>query len=264
MRFGRGDRLFERLAGAGGGRSAAADHSGDGGAPALWRTRRHGAETWEGLDHAGDQTWLRGRTGGLARETLQQALLFPATRLVARPTIRGADDLYSTPQPAVIAANHSSDLDTPLILSALPRSWRTRTLVGAAEDRFYRRRRYAISTELWIGTFAFDRGAEGRGLAQAATLLRDGMNVLLYPQGTRSHGLGGFRAGVARLAVACDVPIVPVHVGGTALLMPKDRGLTQRGRCTVTFGPPLHPDPAEEPRDFAARLSAAIARLALP
>jgi len=114
-----------------------------------------------------------------------------------------------------------------------------------------------------VGTFAFDRGAEGRGLAQAAILLREGTNVLLYPQGTRSVGLGGFRAGVARLAVACDVPVVPVHVGGTALLMPKDRGITQRGRCTVTFGGPLHPDPAEEPRDFAARLSAAIASLAV-
>jgi hypothetical protein len=45
--------------------------------------------------------------------------------------------------------------------------------------------------------------------------------------------------------------------------MPKDRGLTQRGRCSVTFGAPLHPDRAEEPRDFAARLSAAIASLAV-
>jgi 1-acyl-sn-glycerol-3-phosphate acyltransferase len=230
---------------------------------ARWRTSRIGAEAWGTLDRVGDQTWLRGRAGGLAREALQQALLFPAVRVVARPTVRGADDLYSAPQPAIIAANHSSDLDTPLILGALPRSWRTRTLVGAAEDRFYRSARYAVATEAWIGTFAFDRGAEGRGLAQAATLLRDGTNVLLYPQGTRSHGLGGFRAGVARLALACDVPVVPVHVGGTALLMPKDRGLTQRGRCTVAFGAPLHPDPGEEPRDFAARLTAAVASLAV-
>jgi 1-acyl-sn-glycerol-3-phosphate acyltransferase len=228
-----------------------------------WKPSRIGAQAWETLDRAGDQRWLRGRAGSLAREALQQTILFPATRVVARPTIRGADDLHSTPQPAIIAANHSSDLDTPLILDALPRSWRTRTLVGAAEDRFYRRGAIAVATELWVGTFAFDRGAEGRGLAQAATLLREGSNVLLYPQGTRSVGLGGFRAGVARLAVACDVPVVPVHVGGTALLMPKDRGLTQRGRCSVTFGAPLHPDPAEEPRDFAARLSAAIASLAV-
>jgi hypothetical protein len=102
MRFARGDRLFERLAG--GGRGAAAGSGGDGHAPARWRTSGLGAEAWDELDHAGDQTWLRGRAGGFAREALQQALLFPATRLVARPTIRGADDLYSTPQPAVIAA----------------------------------------------------------------------------------------------------------------------------------------------------------------
>ena len=47
---------------------------------------------------------------------------------------------------------------------------------------------------------------------------------------------------------------------GSAL--PAD-ALEVTGRCSVTFGAPLHPDRAEEPRDFAARLSAAIASLAV-
>ncbi len=68
-----------------------------------------------------------------------------------------------------------------------------------------------------------------------------GTNVLLYPQATRRHGLEGFRTGVARLAAAAGVPIVPVHVGGSALLMPKGRGLHQRGDTQVAFGPPLYP-----------------------
>ena len=84
-----------------------------------WKPSRIGAEAWQTLDRAGDQHWLRGRAGNLARETLQKTVLFPATRFVARPTVRGADDLHATPQPAIIAANHSSDLDTPLILDAL-------------------------------------------------------------------------------------------------------------------------------------------------
>ena len=231
---------------------------------ARWKPSRIGAEAWETLDRAGDQHWLRGRAGNLAREALQKTVLFPATRFVARPTVRGAErSALHAP-----AGDHRGE---PLLRprhAAHPR--RAAALLALADARrrgggplLPPRARSRSITELWIGTFAFDRGAEGRGLAQAATLLRDGTNVLLYPQGTRSVGLGGFRAGVARLAVACDVPVVPVHVGGTALLMPKDRGLTQRGRCTVTFGGPLHPDRAEEPRDFAARLSAAIASLAV-
>ena len=174
----------------------------------------------------------------------------------------GAQALHHAPQPAVIAANHASDLDTPLVLAARPRSWRVRTVVAAAEDRFYRRARYAVATSLWIDTFPFDRGGDGRGLAQAASFLRAGRNVLIYPQGTRSAGLEGFRAGVGRLCVATGVPLVPVHVGGTALLMPKHRGPIQRGSSTVRFGRPLAPGPGEEGDAFAERVTAAIAELA--
>ena len=230
-----------------------------------WPTQTVGGGEWAAAaEPVPDMEWLRSPAATLARETLQQGLLFPAARFVARPEVVGAGDLEHAPQPAVLAANHSSDLDTPLILGALPREWRSRTLVGAAADRFYRRRRYALPTAFFIGTFPFDRSGDGRGLARAATLMGEGWNLLLYPQATRSQGvLGGFRSGVARLCVTAQVPAIPVHVGGTALLMPKGRGLSQRGMSRVAFGRPLMPGD-EEPAEFGERLSAAIADLALP
>jgi 1-acyl-sn-glycerol-3-phosphate acyltransferase len=219
-------------------------------------------DPWAILDRAEDQAWLR-RTGpALVREVLQQTLLFPATRLVARPRVTGADDLGAVPQPAVIAANHASDLDTPLVLAALPRVWRARTVVAAAEDRFHRSTPVAVATSLWVDVFPFDRSGDRRGLARAATFLDAGRNVLLYPQGTRQAGLEGFRAGVGRLCVAVGVPLVPVHVGGTALLMPKGRGILQRGTTTVRFGRPLAPEPGEDGEAFSGRASAVIAALA--
>ena len=136
------------------------------------------------------------------REVAQQALLFPATRLVAQPTVIGAADLIHAPQPAILAPNHESDIDTPLVLLSLPHAWRAHTVVGAASDRFYRKRGYAIASGFWINTFPFDRGGgQRRGLAAAAAHLRDGRNVLLFPQGTRGAGPEGYRAGVAELAL---------------------------------------------------------------
>jgi len=252
MRFSTGGRGLERLAGS----------SSDSAPRGRWRTHRTGADPWSDRE-IGDIPWLRRRVPSLAREALQGALLFPATRLVARPRILGADDLVHAPQPAVIAPNHASDIDTPLILSALPRSWRVRTVVGAASDRFYRRRRYALMAGLWINTFPFDRRGEGRGLAEAARLLREGHNVLLYPQATRASGtMEGFRAGVARLCAATGVPLVPVYAGGTATIMPKGRGLSRRGAATVAFGAPLWAGPDEDPHAFAARAQETIAALA--
>ncbi len=258
MRFPTAGRTLERLAGGGGGGGGARDPR----PPARWRTIRSGADPWRGGDEVADQEWLRGPAASLVREGLQQTLLFPVARIIARPEVFGAEDLMHVPQPAVIAPNHASDIDTPLILAALPRAWRSRTVVGAASDRFYRRRAYAISSGLWINTFPFGRGSDLRGLADAAELLRSGHNVLLYPQATRSAGqIEGFRSGVARLCLATGAPLLPVHVAGTALIMPASRGLTQRGRATVRFGRPLNAFVGESADELMVRARAAIAEL---
>ncbi len=256
MRFSTGGGRLERLAGA-------APSTRPPAAPHRWRTVRAGGDAWPSGAEVGDQEWLRRPAASLAREGLQQALLFPVARAIARPRVVGAADLMNVPQPAVIAPNHASDIDTPLILGALPRAWRSRTVVGAAADRFYRRRAYALASGLWINTFPFDRSGDLRGLADAAELLRAGHNVLLYPQATRSAGqVEGFRAGVARLCLATGAPLLPVHVAGTALIMPKGRGLTQRGRATVTFGRPIYALPDETSDELIDRTRAAIAHLA--
>ncbi len=193
------------------------------------------------------------------REVAQQALLFPATRVFTQPTVYGADDLIHAPQPAILAPNHESDIDTPLVLLALPYAWRTRTVVGAASDRWYRKRSYAIAAGFWINTFPFDRGGgQRRGLAAAAAHLRDGRNVMLFPQGTRGAGPEGYRAGVAELALTAGVPIIPIHIEGSALVMPKGRGLNRRAKTSVTFARPLHPRPNESPAELTERLRGAI------
>jgi 1-acyl-sn-glycerol-3-phosphate acyltransferase len=255
MRFSTGGRSLELLAG--GGRLGPGS-----GAPARWRTIRTGPDPWSTATPVPDQVWLRSRASAAAREILQQTLLFPVARAVARPRVFGAATLLHCPQPALLAANHASDLDTPLILAALPHAWRSRTVVGAAADRFYQDHPHAVMTGLWINTFPFDRGPSLRGLASAAEFLRAGHNVLLYPQATRSSGqIGGFRSGAARLAVATDTPIVPVYVGGSAMIMPKGRGLIQRGRASVSFGSPIFPQEEATAEELIGRVQASIAAL---
>ena len=125
MKFAQGGRRLEKLAGANKAGSRAPS------APRKWRTVTAGKDPWaeRGVE---DQAWLREPRPALLREIAQQTLLFPATRAVSMPTIIGAEDLVHAPQPAILAPNHESDIDTPLVLLALPHAWRSRTVVGAA------------------------------------------------------------------------------------------------------------------------------------
>ena len=245
MKFAQGGKALERLAGTSGSRPKT---------PRKWRTITVGKDPWRDRT-AEDEAWLREPTPARVREAAQQALLFPATRFLAKPTVIGASDLIHAPQPAILAPNHESDIDTPLVLLSLPYAWRKRTVVGAASDRFYAKRAYALSSGFWINTFPFDRGGgQRRGLAAAAAHLRDGRNVLLYPQGTRGAGPDAYRAGVAELALTADAPIIPIHITGSALIMPKNRGLNRRAKTTVTFARPIHPRPGETPQELTQRM----------
>jgi 1-acyl-sn-glycerol-3-phosphate acyltransferase len=253
MKFAQGGRTLERLAGGNASKRAST--------PRKWRTITVGKDPWR--DRTGeDEAWLREPAPARIREAAQQALLFPATRFLAKPTVIGANDLIHAPQPAILAPNHESDIDTPLVLMSLPHSWRAHTVVGAASDRFYRKRGYAIASGFWINTFPFDRGGgQRRGLAAAAAHLRDGRNVLLFPQGTRGAGPDGYRHGVSELAITAGAPIIPIHIEGTALVMPKGRGLNRRAKTSVTFLRPLHPRAGETPAELTARLQDAIEHL---
>jgi 1-acyl-sn-glycerol-3-phosphate acyltransferase len=146
-------------------------------------------------------------------------------------------------------------MDTPVILSALPRKLRKRTAVAAAADYFYRNKVTASIVSLVFNTVPIERrkgGPTTNGPSHLDTLLDDGWNLLLYPEGTRSRGgaTGRVRRGAAVLATAHNLSIIPIRVTGTADAMPPGRMwpkrlrgklFSRRHRITVSFGEPIPP-----------------------
>jgi 1-acyl-sn-glycerol-3-phosphate acyltransferase len=143
-----------------------------------------------------------------------------------------------------------------VILSALPRKLRKRTVVAAAADYFYRNRVVASLVSLIFNTTPIDRNGGGmsKNGSHLDTLLDQGWNLLLYPEGTRSRSgvPGRIRRGAAVLAAAHGLKIVPIRVTGTREAMPPGRiwpkrlrlrgkTVSKRHRITVSFGEPIQP-----------------------
>lgn len=200
-----------------------------------------------------DQKWARTWVAGVARESFMHFVLNPIMRYYARRRATGREKLSAVKGPVILVANHASHLDTPVILSALPRSLRKRTAVAAAADYFYRNRLVASIVSLIFNTVPIERKGGG-GLSKDGShldkLLDQGWNLLLYPEGTRSRdGMPGpLRRGAAVLAASHDLTIVPIRVTGTAEAMPPgrfwprrrhDRPVPRRHRIEVSFGEPI-------------------------
>jgi len=188
-----------------------------------------------------------------------QLVLIPVIDYYAARRATGRERLASVKGPVILVANHSSHMDTPVILSALPRRLRKRTAVAAAADYFYRNRLVASLVSLLFNTVPIER--RGGGLSKNGShldkLLEQGWSLLLYPEGTRARaGMPRrVRRGAAVLAAAHNLTIVPIRVTGTADAMPPGRvwprrlrrgPLPRRHRIEVSFGEPIPPagDPA--------------------
>src|SRR5690349_97657 len=69
-------------------------------------------------------------------ELLRWMILFPVLRLFATMQVEGREHVCGK-GPYVLAANHASHMDTPLLLAALPLGLRLHTKVAAAADYFF-------------------------------------------------------------------------------------------------------------------------------
>lgn len=159
--------------------------------------------------------------------------------------VDGAQHVPAT-GPAVLAMNHESALDIPMIVTACPR----RITFMAKRELFKNRLVTWALREL--GGFPVDRGRfDLRAIDVALEAIGRGLVVGMYPEGTRSPGrLEPFLPGAAWLAVKTGAPLVPCSISGTEQAGRATR--PGRVRVRVRFREPVHvavePEPAARRR----------------
>jgi 1-acyl-sn-glycerol-3-phosphate acyltransferase len=137
---------------------------------------------------------------------------------------------------AILAANHLSYLDPPLLGSAI---WRPAWFMAKAEL-------FAIPglKQLCRGLHAYPvrRGAADRAaLKHTLDLLSHGEMVAIFPEGTRSKTgeLGPPEVGVGMLTLRSRAPVVPIAISGTNVMLPRDAKMLRPARIRVKIGAPL-------------------------
>ena len=155
--------------------------------------------------------------------------------LVTKREVIGAENFPAQP-PYLLATNHLSVLDLPLLLITCPH-----TIRAFAGDTHKRNPFYAALLEgmgsIWVRRGEVDRVA----LRQALDLLAHGDEVLgIAPEGTRSRQIALLqgKTGTAYLATRANVPIVPVGISGSEQIQPNLLRL-RRTRVRVAIGEPF-------------------------
>ncbi|MHB0869023.1 MAG: AMP-binding protein [Chloroflexota bacterium] len=218
--------------------------------------------------------WALSRPIRALRRVIQQLLLFPTLRLFCRLRVEGLENLWGLSAPHLLAANHASMLDAPVILMALPARWRDRTAAAAWAEyfeapgqpwptRLLRRLEYYLA-ELLVPIFPLPQTRLFRpGLRAAGELADRGWNVLLFPEGARTHtgAVGSFKEGVGVMASWLRLPVIPVKLEGTFRMLPTGRLVPIRGKVTVRFGAPLRFPSTASYQEITRQIEEAVKRL---
>ena len=146
----------------------------------------------------------------------------------------------------IIAANHTSYLDIPVMYSALlNKNKRYIRFIAKKEllkDAFFRF--FTLLLEYKPNkVIIIDKENPEKALNEAAVALKNKELVGIYPEGGRSHNgkLTKGKAGVARLALLAKVPVVPLGINGTFELMPSGKSLpTIKKIVKLNIGGPMH------------------------
>lgn len=210
---------------------------------------------------------VAGRTRSWASRVLYQVVytvVVGLTRVVTRTTVVGRHNI-PTAGPFLLAPIHRSNIDTPLAATVTRRRLR---FMG--KDSLWK-----VPAIGWImtalGAFPVTRGAADReALRRCVAVLDGGEPLVMFPEGTRQSGphVQPLFDGAAYVAVKAGVPIVPVGIGGSEMVMPKGKKMIRPHKCVVVVGEPISVSldaegrvPRSAVRDVTAMLANELQRL---
>jgi 1-acyl-sn-glycerol-3-phosphate acyltransferase len=152
-------------------------------------------------------------------------------------SVSGLENIASPPY--IVMCNHQSALDIFSLIIALPLQFKW---IAKRELFFIPFLGWAMKRAGYISLDRKHPREALKAMDDAAKKIRGGMNILIFPEGTRSKdgNLLPFKKGGFSLAVRAKVPIVPVGISGSSRLQPKGSFIpNQKGVIYIRVGKPI-------------------------
>jgi 1-acyl-sn-glycerol-3-phosphate acyltransferase len=174
-----------------------------------------------------------------------------------RVTVEGLDRI-APDTTYVFVSNHQSIYDTPIVFASLP--YQLRIIAKESLARFP-----VLGWHLKRGGHLFvdRRHPDRKGILRRwRALVSEGLSLIIYAEGGRSLDgrVGHFKAGSFLLAIEAGLPVVPLAVIGTRLVMPKGRLRTEPADVKLIVHDPIQPPSLQRPTVRDARALAARTR----
>lgn len=149
----------------------------------------------------------------------------------------GSERLASQ-QAYVLASNHFSLLDTPLMFGFMPTPFRILARDGLWKVPFIG---WHLSRAGHLPVNRESPRRAARNIAFAAGKVRGGRSILVFPEGGRRRGesMRRFKTGAAHIAIQAGVPIVPIAIAGTGGILPPGSYHLRPGVAEIRVGKPV-------------------------
>lgn len=156
-----------------------------------------------------------------------------------RLKIEGAEN-FDHNEPHIFVANHQSYLDIPCLFNAIPVNLH---FVAKKELKWVPFIGWFLAA---TGMIFIDRSNRKKAiisLDKAGKIIKNGKNVIMFPEGTRkgAEGISTFKKGPFMLAANAKVSVVPVTISGTEKVLPANNFRINPGTVVVRIGKPIVP-----------------------
>jgi len=137
----------------------------------------------------------------------------------------------------ILASNHASFLDPPLVGSGLKRD-----INYLARESLFRFPGIGALLRSWNAVPVDRDGGGAKGLKTILSRLLDGNGIILFPEGTRTLDgkLQPARSGIGLTVIKSTAPVVPVRVFGTFEAYGKNHKFPRPHRVIVKYGRPMN------------------------